>query len=243
MTVRIAMWSGPRNISTAMMRSFGARADCVVSDEPFFGAYLKATGDPQPMAAETMAAMDCDYRSVLRTISSKPPPGAVNWYQKHMPHHMVGDVGIADMPDHRHAFLIRAPERVVASYAAKREGVDAARLGYARIRQYVEHEAARTGRTPPILDADDVLTDPGGMLAGLCAALGIEWDAAMLSWARGPHAEDGVWGAHWYGAVNASTGFAPPPGDLPVLDVDNAAIAGMCRDDYAWLHERRVTPQ
>ena len=116
--IRIAMWSGPRNISTAMMRSFGARPDCVVSDEPFYGAFLKASGAPHPMADQIIADMDCDWHSVLATQSGAVPNGgaAPIWYQKHMAHHMIGPVGIADMPDHRHAFLIRAPERVAAIF-------------------------------------------------------------------------------------------------------------------------------
>ncbi|MEM8827079.1 MAG: HAD family hydrolase, partial [Pseudomonadota bacterium] len=121
MTIRIAMWSGPRNISTAMMRSFGARPDTSVSDEPFYGAFLKASGEAQPLAAETMAAMDCDFASVRDALCGPAPGSLPVWYQKHMPHHMIGDIGIEDFPDHRHAFLIRAPERVVASYAAKND--------------------------------------------------------------------------------------------------------------------------
>lgn len=120
MTIRIAMWSGPRNLSTAMMRSFGSRADTFVSDEPFYGAYLKATGDPQPMADEVMASMDCDWHCVARTMTGQCPAGAAIWYQKHMAHHMVGPIAHDDLPGLRHAFLIRDPERVIASYAAKR---------------------------------------------------------------------------------------------------------------------------
>ena len=138
MTIRIAMWSGPRNISTAMMRSFSSRADCAVSDEPFYGAFLDATGEPHPMAAETIASMDCDWHSVLATQSGEAPGGAPVWYQKHMPHHMVGPVSITDMPHHRHAFLIRAPERVVASYRAKNELRSPDILGFARMRRYFE---------------------------------------------------------------------------------------------------------
>lgn len=240
MTVRIAMWSGPRNISTAMMRSFSARADCAVSDEPFYGAFLKATGEPHPMAVETIAAMDCDWRSVLATQSGDPPGGKPLWYQKHMPHHMVGPVGIADMPNHRHAFLIRAPERVVASYRAKNELRRPEMLGFAQLRACFEWEAQRTGTLPVVVDSDDILADPAAVLAKLCAALGIDWDPAMLRWQRGPYPEDGVWGAHWYDKVNASTGFGAPPGKLPELALEYAVVADACREDYEALARYRL---
>jgi len=232
MTIRIAMWSGPRNISTAMMRSFGARADCAVSDEPFYGAFLKDSSEPHPMAAETIASMDCDWQSVLRSVSGPALGGAPLWYQKHMPHHMVGPVSIADMPDHRHAFLIRAPERVVASYAAKNELRAPEALGYAQMRRYFEFEAERQGRAPPVVDSDTILADPAATLESLCRALGIAWDPAMLVWERGPHPEDGVWGAHWYDKVNASTGFGARPGVMPALKGEYRAVADACRDDY-----------
>ena len=229
------MWSGPRNISTAMMRSFGARPDCAVSDEPFYGAFLCESGEEHPLGGETKASMDCDWQSVLAAQSGEAPGGAPIWYQKHMPHHMVGPVSIADMPRHRHAFLIRAPERVVASYAKKNELRRAELLGFAQMRRYFESEAERTGTPPPVVDSDAILRDPPGVLAKLCAALGIGWDEAMLSWTTGPHPEDGAWGAHWYDRVNASTGFGPPPAGLPELQSDFAEVARACRADYEAL--------
>ena len=241
MTIRIAMWSGPRNISTAMMRSFGSRADCAVSDEPFYGAFLKATGEPHPLAQETIADMDCDWHSVLATQSGAAPNGASIWYQKHMPHHMVGSVSIEDMPEHRHAFLIRAPERVVESYRKKNELRRPEMLGFAQIRQYFDFERARTGVIPPVVDSDDILRDPSGVLLKLCAALDIAWDESMLSWTQGPHPEDGVWGAHWYDRVNASTSFAGSPGEMPELVGEYAAVAEACRDDYEALAGHRLT--
>ncbi len=241
MTIRIAMWSGPRNISTAMMRSFSSRADCAVSDEPFYGAFLKATGERHPMAEETIASMDCDWRSVLAAQSGNSPGGEPIWYQKHMPHHMVGPVGIADMADHRHAFLIRSPERVVASYRAKNELRRPEMLGFAQLRRYFEYEAERTGTIPPVVDSDDILADPPGVLEKLCLALGIDWDPAMLRWKTGPHPEDGVWGAHWYDRVNDSTGFGHPPGPVPMLDESHREVADACRADYEALQGHAIT--
>jgi len=128
-----------------------------------------------------------------------------------MPHHMVGPVSIEDMPEHRHAFLIRAPERVVASYRKKNELRRPEMLGFAQLRRYFEFELNRSCHVPPVGNSDDILADPARVLERLCDALDIPWEPAMLSWQTGPHAEDGVWGAHWYDKVNASTGFGAAP--------------------------------
>jgi hypothetical protein len=238
MTFRIAMWSGPRNLSTAMMRSFGARADCHVSDEPFYGAYLKHTGDDHPMAAEVIADMDCDWHSVTAALSG--PCDRPVWYQKHMVHHMVGPVEMGDMAGFRHAFLIRAPERVIASYAQKREVVTAEGLGFAKQRQWFEAEADRLGHAPPVVDSADVLADPEGTLSRLCAALGISWDDAMLRWPAGPRDTDGVWAPHWYGRVLASTGFEGREGPQPVLDGEAARVRDDCRPHYEAMAQYKL---
>lgn len=235
MTIRIAMWSGPRNLSTAMMRSFSSRADCFVSDEPFYGAYLKETGDPQPMMEAVMASMDCDWQSVATAMRGDAPDGSPVWYQKHMSHHMEGPVTIDDLADHRHAFLIRDPIRVAASYADKRTSIRPEHLGTARQRDYFERVADRLGHAPPVIDSADVLANPPHVLARLCEALKIAWDPAMLQWDRGPHPQDGVWGSHWYDRVNASSGFGAAPGPLPDLTDDYRRVADACRADYEAL--------
>lgn len=239
--LRIAMWSGPRNISTAMMRSFSSRSDCAVSDEPFYGAFLKTSGELQPMADEVIATMDCDWHSIARTMRGAVPGSRALWYQKHMPHHMVGPVDILDFPEHAHAFLIRDPELVVASYAAKNDLRAAHLLGYARMVDYHARISDRLGSCAPVIDSGDILADPAAMLAALCAALGIDWDPAMLGWAAGPHRDDGIWGRHWYGMVESSTGFAPsPPATAPILSDDARRIADECRGDYERLASLRL---
>lgn len=241
MTIRIAMWSGPRNLSTAMMRSFGSRSDTFVSDEPFYGAYLKATGDPQPMADEVMASMDCDWQGVAQTMTGPCPTGSPIWYQKHMAHHMVGPISHDDLPGLRHAFLIRDPERVIASYAAKRVAVRPDHLGVERQVEFFEREADRLGHAPPVIDSADILRDPPGMLERLCEALAIPWEPAMLQWEPGIRATDGVWASHWYDAVAASTGFGAPDTGPVELDAAARSVAGQCRPFYERLASHRLS--
>ena len=154
------MWSGPRNLSTAMMRSFGNRADTFVSDEPFYGAFLKTSGADHPMRDEVIAAMDCDWGSVMRDLAGPIPDGAAVWYQKHMWHHMVGPVGYADFAGFTHAFLIREPERMIASYLRQRESAAFEDFGLERQAEFFEREADRLGHAPPVIDASDVLENP-----------------------------------------------------------------------------------
>lgn len=235
MTIHIAMWSGPRNLSTATMRAFSSRADCFVSDEPFYGAYLKETGDPQPMMDEVIASMDCDWHSVADTLRGETPDGSPVWYQKQMSHHMEGPITIADFPEMRHAFLIRDPIRVAASYANKRSDIRPEHLGTARQRAYFDLICEQTGKAPPVVDSAEILANPATVLQALCTALGIGWDPAMLGWDEGPHPQDGIWGSHWYDKVNASTGFGGAPGPLPQLDGAYAKTAEACREDYEFM--------
>ncbi|MET7420567.1 HAD family hydrolase [Dactylosporangium sp. NPDC005555] len=210
MTVRVAMWSGPRNISTAMMRSFGARADTVVVDEPLYAHYLAATGIEHPGREEILASQPVDPAAAVSSLLAHVP--AAVHYQKHMTHHLLPDVGRDWLGSVRNAFLVRDPAYVVASYSKVRGEPTLADLGYER---QVEIFRAYGG---PVVDAADVLRDPAGTLSRLCEALGIGWDPAMLAWPAGRRATDGVWAPHWYSAVEASTGFAaydPRPADVP----------------------------
>jgi len=240
MTVRIAMWSGPRNLSTAMMRSFGSRPDTFVSDEPFYGCFLKATGADHPMRDEVIASMDCDWRSVMDTLSGDPPDGSPIWYQKHMWHHMVGPIGYGDFAGFTQAFLIREPERMIASYLRKREAAHIEDFGLARQAEFFKREADRLGHAPPVVDASDVLADPERVLSKLCPALGIDWDSAMLRWAPGRRETDGVWAAHWYNAVEKSTGFGPPERGPIELPDDARRLADRCRPYYDRLAVHRI---
>ena len=240
MTIRIAMWSGPRNLSTAMMRSFGSRSDTFVSDEPFYGCFLKDTGADHPMREEVIAAMDCGWEGVMRSLRGPAPDSSPVWYQKHMWHHMTGPIGYEAFDGFTHAFLIREPERMIASYLRKRETAEFEGFGMDRQAEFFEREADRLGRAPPVIEANDVLADPEGVLSKLCAALGIPWDRHMLAWEPGRRDTDGPWAAHWYAAVEASTGFGPPEIEPVELPDDARRVADRCRPFYDRLADSRI---
>jgi hypothetical protein len=241
-TIRIAMWSGPRNLSTAMMRSFGSRSDTLVSDEPFYGCFLKATGAGHPLRDEVIAAMDCDWGSVMASLRGDASEGSPVWFQKHMWHHMAGPVGYDDFDGFTHAFLIREPERMIASYLRKREAAAFEDFGLERQAEFFEREAERLGRAPPVVNASDVLANPQSVLTQLCEALGIPWETAMLAWEPGPRPTDGPWAPHWYAAVEASSGFGPPEIDAVELPDEDRRLADRCRPYYDRLADYRLRP-
>jgi len=240
--VRIAMWSGPRNISTAMMRSFENRPDTAVVDEPFYAAYLAATGLDHPMRDAVLASQPQDWREVAAAMAGPAPGGKAVFYQKHMTHHMVEGFGLDWTAACVSAFLIRDPAAVLASYAAKRAEVTLADIGIARQRELFDREADRLGRAPPVVEGRDVLADPARVLSALCAALGIAFRAEMLSWPAGPRDTDGVWAPVWYDAVERSTGFEPPgAARTPPLGDDLRRLADQARPHYEALAAHRLT--
>jgi hypothetical protein len=223
-----------------MMRSFGSRRDTFVSDEPFYGCFLKTSGSDHPMREETIAAMDCDWQRVMKSLRDETPDGSPVWYQKHMWHHMTGPIGYDHFAGFTHAFLIREPERMIASYLLKRERAAFENFGLDRQAEFFDREADRLSHSPPVIDAGDVLANPEGVLSKLCAALDLEWDPAMLSWAPGRRETDGPWAPHWYGAVEKSTGFGPAetaPLDLPD---EGRRLADRCRPYYERLAAHRI---
>lgn len=216
--MKIAMWSGPRNLSTAMMYAFAARGDAAVWDEPFYAAYLAATGIDHPMAAEVIAAGEPDPARVAAACTGPIPGGKPIWYQKHMTLHMIPAFDRGFMAGLTNVFLIRHPARVVASYAKKRESPTLDDIGFVQQAELFDQVADRLGHAPPVIDSADIRADPKASLTALCAALGIPFTDRMLSWPAGPKPYDGAWAPHWYNAVHASTGFDAPEGALPRLD-------------------------
>ncbi len=240
-TIRIAMWSGPRNISTALMRSFENRPDTAVLDEPFYAAYLAATGLDHPMRDEIIAAGDTDAERVAARLLVEPASDARILYQKHMTHHMLPQFPRDWLSSMVNGFLIRRPEDVVASYAAKRAHPSFSDLGFAQQGEIFDAVADRIGAVPPVIDARDVLTDPGRVLGAFCGACGIAFSERMLRWPAGRRPTDGIWAAHWYARVDDSTGFGSPRPAAASLPAALARSAERARPIYERLHAVRLT--
>jgi hypothetical protein len=192
------------------------------------------------MRDEVIGAMDCGWGSVMGALLGPAPNGSPIWYQKHMWHHMTGPVTYDDFGGFTHSFLIRAPERMIASYLRKRESAAFEDFGLERQAEFFDREADRLGRAPPVIDANDVLANPQGVLTKLCASLGIPWQPAMLCWEPGPRSTDGVWAPHWYAAVEASTGFGPPETEPAELPDEALRVADRCRPYYERLAAHRL---
>jgi hypothetical protein len=241
--VRIAMWSGPRNISTAMMRSFGNRSDTAVIDEPFYAAYLAATGIDHPLREESLKSQPADWQKVVEIILGPVPDNRPIFYQKHMTHHMLPEFGRDWIAQCRNAFLIRAPEDVLASYTEKRSEVMLDDIGFVQQGEIFDAEAQRLGCAPPVIDAAEVLEDPCGTLSALCRALDIPFMEDMLHWPPGRRETDGAWAPAWYDAVERSTGFAPPRAPVPfdALREDLRPIALAARPYYEKLRPHRLS--
>jgi len=212
--MRLAMWSGPRNLSTALMYAFAARGDTAVWDEPFYAAYLAATGLVHPLRDEVIAAGVTDPRAVAAACAGPVPEGQRVFYQKHMCQHMIGGFPRDFMAECTNVFLIRHPARVIASYTAKRENPTAADLGFA-LQSDLYDAACAVQHMVPVVDTTALRADPAGVLERLCDTIGLDFRPAMLGWPSGGHRSDGVWAPHWYGAVHRSTGFDAPEGPLP----------------------------
>lgn len=240
--VRVAMWSGPRNISTAMMRAWESRPDTAVWDEPFYGCFLALTGMDHPGREECLAVLETDPARVVERVLGPVPGGRAVFFQKHMTHHMVPGVPLGWMAEVRSAFLIRDPADVILSYVQRRAGMTADDLGFARQAELFDHVVALTGAVPPVVDAADVLSDPRGTLTALCAALGVPFDGHMLAWPAGPRDTDGPWAPWWYEAVQRSTGFAPHRPRTRDVPPRHRAIEEVCRPHYERLAAHRLRP-
>jgi hypothetical protein len=237
---RIAMWSGPRNISSAMMRSWGNRPDTLVCDEPLYAHYLLKTGVPHPGADEVKQSQDTDWRAVVRALTESTTSGKPIFYQKHMTHHLLPEMERGWLDRLTNVFLIREPRDVVTSFARIAGAPRLEDTGFPQQLEIFQWVRERTGAIPPVIDARDVLEDPARVLRRLCESIGVAFDEAMLSWPAGPRETDGVWAKYWYAAVVNSTTFQPyQPKDDPVPPY-LADVLSEANAIYRQLHQFRL---
>jgi Sulfotransferase domain len=240
MSIRIAMWSGPRNISTAMMRAWGNRDDTVVIDEPFYAFYLKATGIQHPSADEVIATGETDWRKVVAHLIGPIPNGKRIFFQKQMTHHFLPEVDREWLGALTNCFLIRDPREVISSYIKKREDPALEDLGFVQQAEIFDFVRTQTNAIPPVVDAKDVLQNPKRTLRLLCDAIAVKFKDSMLSWPSGLRETDGIWARHWYGEVAKTSSFqAYRPTDSKVPE-RLREIHECCRECYERLYQYRL---
>jgi hypothetical protein len=238
--IRIAMWSGPRNISTAMMRAWGNRQDTFVIDEPFYAYYLHVTGKQHPGADEVIATGETDWRKVVGFLTGPVPNGKRIFFQKQMTHHLLPGIDREWLGAVTNCFLIRDPREVIASYVKKREDAALEDLGFVQQMEIFDFICARTNTVPTVIDAKDVLENPERTLRLLCDAVGVEFRESMLSWAPGVRETDGIWAKYWYSEVARSTSFRPYRNRDHDVSDRFGAIYERCRECYDQLYQHRL---
>ena len=206
----IAMWSGPRNISTALMYSFENRNDCHATDEPLYAPFLLNSGLPHPGAEEVIENNETDVGKIITTLTGPIPCDNQIWYQKHMCHHLPENSDISWIDGFKNCFLIRNPREVLLSLSKITDSIDLQSTGLPQQLRIFRHVIKSSGKTPPVVDSADILEDPESILPVLCESIGITFSQRMLSWEPGPRKCDGLWGKYWYDSVWQSSGFSPP---------------------------------
>lgn len=229
----LAMWSGPRNISTAMMRAWENRSDTAVIDEPFYAHFLKETGTLHPMRDEILADQETDFEKIVARVCQEPESGIL--YQKHITTHVHPTMPLNWLAELNHAFLIRNPYRVIKSYSKKRAVTDASDLGYEQQQHVFDAITSATGSAPIVIDSDRFLENPKSQLITICNQLGIPFEDAMLSWPAGKRDTDGIWEAHWYDAVRGSTGFQKATPLATEFSAAEQNIVDECQPYYSAL--------
>jgi len=231
---RIIMLSGPRNISTTMMRSFESRPDTTVIDEPFYASYLKSSGANHPMREDIISSQPSDWKTAIEKLLSPTQSENAYVFEKHIAFHLTFTPNFKWLNKQKMFHLIRHPAAMVASYKNKLDDVAPIIDSYKIQREIYRQVPA------PIIDAADILKNPVEMLGKLCDALGIDFSMRMLSWPKGIRNTDGVWAAHWYDAVVNSTGFLPYTEKSVTLSDELDTIAQASMDDYLYFYERRL---
>ncbi len=237
---RIAMWSGPRNISTALLRSWGNREDTFVCDEPFYAHYLQQTGIKHPGRDEIIASQSTDWREVVAELTGEIPEGKSIYYQKQMAHHLLPNIERDWLDSLTHCFLIRDPREMITSLIKVLPNPTVEETGLPQQLEIFQKMQQQTGSTPPVIDTKDVLDNPEEQLRLLCDAIGINFTEKMLSWEAGKRKTDGIWAKHWYAQVESSTRFRPFKPKPDVVPDSLQSLYDECCEIYEQLYQHRL---
>lgn len=237
MTLRINLWSSPRNVSTAMMYAWRQRDDTTVIDEPLYAHYLRRSGRDHPGRDDVLTAQDDDGAAVVRDILLGDHERPVVVF-KHMAKHLI-ELDRGFLSDCANVLLTRDPWEMLTSFQQQVPDTTIADTGLIEMVEILESVEAE-GADPIVVEAKTLLADPAAVLAELCHRLGLAFDDAMLSWPAGPKPEDGVWAPHWYDAVHRSTGWARwQPKDAQLLPELEPVLA-QAMPLYDRLQERAI---
>lgn len=238
--IRVCLWSGPRNASTALMYAFAQRADTRVVDEPLYAHYLWVSGADHPGRDEILAAMDSEGERVVRQVILGPCDRPV-LFLKQMAHHLTGlDWGFLERT--ANVLLVRDPADVLPSLARRIPEPSLVDTGLAIQTKLLRHLRS-LGQPPHVLDARELLRDPEGVLRQLCERLGLAFDPSMLHWEPGPRPEEGVWAGHWYATVHRSHGFEARALPRQPLPERLAPLLEECRPHYEELAREALRSQ
>lgn len=200
----ISLWSGPRNVSTALMYSFAQRDDMIVVDEPLYAHYLSNTDVDHIGKEVILKDMNNDGDEVIKSILNKKRQKFT--FLKNMAHHWI-KLNNEYLNNMENIFLIRDPEEMLPSLNQQLSNPtlrDTALKKQVEVYDYL----VQTGGAPTIIDSKDLLQDPKAMLIAICDRLTVPFDEKMLRWKVGARPEDGVWAKYWYHNVHKSEGFS-----------------------------------
>jgi len=237
---RIAMWSGPRNISTAMMRAWGNRPDTAVVDEPLYAHYLQQTGLQHPGRDAILASQSTDWRQVAKELAGPIPGEPAIYFQKHMAQHLLPNIERDWLWGMQHAFLLRDPREMLLSLSKVMPRPRLTDTGLPQQLELLRLWQGQSAQEPIVLDAKDVLTAPCAILSRLCERLGVAFDEVMLRWPAGPRSTDGVWAPHWYASVQSSSQFEPWRSRTGTLSPELAQVHAECEPIYQELSQYRL---
>ncbi len=234
--MKIACWSGPRNISTALMRSWSSRNDTFISDEPLYASHLKTKNIKHPMYEEIISSYETDYKKIKKYLTGNNPKKRELWYQKHMAHHIKDNESLEWINSFKNCLLIREPKYVISSYIKKNELNSTEDLGYFQ-QSLILNYLLESKSDFIVIDSHCFLKNPQKYLSLWCKKLNIKFSRKMLKWEKKLYDYDGIWAKHWYRNVINSHQFSEPREIIDEIPRKYSDILEECNSYYSKLRK------